>query len=972
MKWGNYLKSNLFLWLGLTLLVAVPRLTHLNGYLIVDETDRWRWANDFVIALSHGNLAGTLVGDGYPGIVPVWAETIWIMLEAARRSLSQGEWIGQAGLSLLLHQWERSEMIQWQRLPIAMFNTVLALAMIGSVWRAFGKRVALASGLLIALDPFYLSDSRVNRAEALTTGLMTLSILCWLFYAQNPRQRYVILSGFLAGLSFLTKIQAVVIIPAIVLIMLWVKPHRFLKPVRFLEIFFIWLGTACLTWFILWPAMWVTPLETLSLVYHYTTRKIGDEGINLFFWGQTYQNADPGLLFYPFVFIMRLTPLTMVGLVALGFLKSKIQSYALDSKSAILLIYIITYALIMTVGSHKQDRYLMPIFPSINILAALGLVSILEVRSKEYGVRSKSILASYSLLLTPYSLLLTSYFLLQIATIYPHHPYYYSYFNPLLGGGYTAVRTLRVGWGEGMDQVGAYLAAKPNSRELVVASRFVDNMLGFKGKVVGIGSDGRWTKADYIVLYIQQVQRRQEPSPAFFDYFQARTPEKIITIGGIDYAWIYPRPFDLPANPQISRLNSLALLGCSLEKDTLRTMIKGLKDLPGLQNKTHLENPLILQIMVTRLVGNEAKTKWAGCQVDPKFTIQAQTPGQYVESLCRLDLPSLPTDTYTLEFGVAKDSLGLIKVEPIPFPEGWQALRLTATGTLTYTAPGERFDLIARQTVPTDAHLVTRLYNKRLRLLAYDMTPTLPKSGDTVDITLYWQAMAELATPLKLEVKIADSRLISLGRHETRLPTKNWLNGAVITTRHQFRLPAELAQPLAAQLEINLRNEADVLWTATTATGQRLDQTLARLTINAPSNSRQPAEKTNTAWQNGLTLKGYHVSAHTLAPTDTLRLSLFWEARQPISQSYVIFAHLVNEQGQIIAQHDSLPNDGAYPTPWWPSGILIEDDHAMPLPATTPPGLYHLRVGFYEVDSLARLPLADERDSVLVTQIEIK
>jgi len=198
-------------------------------------------------------------------------------------------------------------------------------------------------------------------------------------------------------------------------------------------------------------------------------------------------------------------------------------------------------------------------FLSVDILATLGLVYL--------GTWLKNMLSPLSspLRVSPLSLFLTSYFLLliiQLITVLPHHPYYYSYFNPIFGGGPSAIKLLRIGWGEGMDQVGAYLAAKPNSRQLVVGSRFTHNMLGFDGELISLGEDGRWTKADYIVLYIQQVQRGLEPSPSFIKYFQTQTAEKIIRLGDIDYAWIYHIPFTVPANPQVSRISGqVALLG---------------------------------------------------------------------------------------------------------------------------------------------------------------------------------------------------------------------------------------------------------------------------------------------------------------------------------------------------------------------------------------------------------------------------
>jgi hypothetical protein len=48
------------------------------------------------------------------------------------------------------------------------------------------------------------------------------------------------------------------------------------------------------------------------------------------------------------------------------------------------------------------------------------------------------------------------------STLAWYHPYYLGYYNPLLGGGATAQRVMLVGWGEGMEQVGAWLRARPD------------------------------------------------------------------------------------------------------------------------------------------------------------------------------------------------------------------------------------------------------------------------------------------------------------------------------------------------------------------------------------------------------------------------------------------------------------------------------------------------------------------------------
>jgi hypothetical protein len=994
--------------IGLILLVAVPRLTNLNQYLIVDEADRWRWAKEFSLALEQGDLARTLVGDGYPGIVPVWLESIWIFGEAGRRSLSEGQWIGQPGLSHLLHEWDRTEYLSQQRLPIVLFNTGIALAIIWVVWRLFGRRVALVSGLLIALDPFYLSDSRVNRAEAVITGLMTLSILFLIFYYHQPRWRYVIISGLCGGLSFLTKIQALAILPivAITALLIFLKdeggrmraeklppPLNWGRGVRVGILIFggVWALAAAITWLLLWPSMWVTPQETLTLVYDYATRKVGSEGVNLFFLGQTYQDADPGLLFYPVVFFLRITPLVLLGLIGAGLRftlytvrpvfgltrqpKLPADPFTVPGNS-ILVIYVLLYSLIMTVGSHKQDRYLMPIFPSLDILAALGLVYLWLWVSNKLLARLhppvQKIIGGVALV---------GLIIAQFITVLPHHPYYYSYFNPIFGGGQTAVKSLRIGWGEGMDQVGAYLAAKPNSRDLVVSSRFTHNMLNFKGELIALGPDGRWTQADYIVLYIQQVQRRVDPSPEFIDYFMARPPEKVITIGGIDYAWIYPIPFSVPANPQISLIpGRAALLGYNWEPtQPTNQPTNQLTNQPTIRLLWQNLGLAVDQTLVARLTGVKGQSNWSLCRPEANFSQQAQTMAAYVESRCSPAIETLPPGAYSVEFGLAPAN-DLTAVELFTFPQGWDAVRITEAGTAQNTSARERLDALAQDAVPPIAVWLDRVYEGQIRLIAYRLEPAQPNPGDSLALTLYWQAVKDINQSAKLTVQLADSRSISLGRADELLhqfvrrgPDRfQWFPGQVKTTHHHFSLSPELESPLAGRIEVTLRNDAEVYLRPTTAAAEPLDDVVGRFTI-APERWPAPVdfEPVTARWQNGITLLGYTLTPDQPRAGEPLDVSLYWQTGQPIPEDYVVFVHLVNDEGQLQAQSDAIPRLGAYPTQWWLPDVAITDEHSMSLPPELPAGQFQLLVGLYRSADGVRLPLAAGNDSFPLSQVEV-
>ncbi len=991
--------------IGLLALMILTRLTALNRYIIVDEADRWRWAEEFVLALNDGDMAATLVGDGYPGIVPVWAESVWVLGEAGRRSLAEGQWIGDAGLYNLFHQWDRTEYLAQQRLPIVLLNTALALAITALVWRLFGGRVALLAGLLIALDPFYLSDSRVNRAEAVITGLMTLSVLWLIFYARTGRYRYALLSGIFGGLSFLTKIQALVMLPALGVIglliyarnarssgALWPPRREHVLPVIWLGV--VWTAAAVATWLLLWPAMWVTPLKTLALVYAYTTRKVGAEGVNLFFMGQTYSDTDPGVSFYPVVFFMRVTPLALLGLAAAAlfpWLWRKQGSAPPDRPnshgSGILLTYVLAYTLAMTFGSHKQDRYLLPVFLALDILAALGLVFAWVWLKDWWGARSQGRKVSeaqdeHATRNTQFLLgavLLTVIIGIQLIAVLPHHPYYYSYFNPLAGGGTTAAQTLRIGWGEGMDQAGAYLAAKPNAAELVVSSRFTHNMLGFPGKLISLGADDRWTKADYIVLYIQQVQRRLDPSPEFLDYFQNhRSPEKVITLGGIDYVWIYPRPFQVAANPQVSVMPDLAaLLGYSwepgkstneqidiepqirrFENSSIRLFWKNL----GLGDDWQI---------VARLVGPDGQTEVAACQTDPAFTAQARAPGAFVESVCTFAEKSLPAGLYTVEFGLRQTAAG--SVNPFLFPESWRATRITAAGSIELTPEQERLDALVSESIAANAQRVNRAYGEQIRLAAVQLEPPRPQPGDTLTVTFYWQIGRELTNSINLTVQLSDSRAISLGRDDVPLFQQGidtWSPGWVTSTQHTFTLPPELDSPLAGRIEVSLANEAKVALPPTTLTGEPLDDVVNRFTIAPP---RWPTvgeiEPVYARWENGIELSGYKLPEASPQPGDSPVVTLVWRTNRPITDDLVVFVHLVDEAGQLRAQNDAVPRAGAYPTQWWQPGNTIEDMHPLTLPPDLPPGDYSLLVGLYRSADGTRLPLESGGDTAPLAEI---
>jgi hypothetical protein len=107
---------------------------------------------------------------------------------------------------------------------------------------------------------------------------------------------------------------------------------------------------------------------------------------------------------------------------------------------------------------------------------------------------------------------------------------------------------------------------------------------------------------------------------------------------------------------------------------------------------------------------------------------------------------------------------------------------------------------------------------------------------------------------------------------------------------------------------------------------------------------------------------------------------LYWRAtnEQLLSNDYTVFVHLLDQSGQLIAQHDGEPAAGRRPTRTWQEGDLIIDTHKLQWQTEIYRGPATIAVGLYDLETLERLPaygpdgqrLADDR--VLLPEIQVR
>ena len=82
----------------------------------------------------------------------------------------------------------------------------------------------------------------------------------------------------------------------------------------------------------------------------------------------------------------------------------------------------------------------------------------------------------------------------------------------------------------------------------------------------------------------------------------------------------------------------------------------------------------------------------------------------------------------------------------------------------------------------------------------------------------------------------------------------------------------------------------------------------------------------------------------------SLSLVLYWRCLEHIEKDYTVFVHLLDAEGNILAQGDSPPVQGHYPTTTWAVGEVVRDEHPLVGPPEAVARGVRFAVGWYSAE----------------------
>lgn len=245
------------------------------------------------------------------------------------------------------------------------------------------------------------------------------------------------------------------------------------------------------------------------------------------------------------------------------------------------------------------------------------------------------------------------------------------------------------------------------------------------------------------------------------------------------------------------------------------------------------------------------------------------------------------------------------------------------------------------------------VFQNGVRLQQIAMPDTAVRPGHNLPLTLYWKINGDQQNlGYELEVVGPDGAILRQQSGPPGAPwLANWPDGLYLGERTSLYFPPE-TEPGTYRLRWRLLAEGETVRGRPFWRPWHSEQvTAGSVTVQPwPLETELPEEINvleDARFGERIALAGYDWSRPSAG---TMTVTLYWRATAVPQENYFSFIHLVNEQGDIVAQKGFVPAEGLRPTKGWRAGEMITDPYTLELPPDLPPGTYELRVGLYRPD----------------------
>jgi 4-amino-4-deoxy-L-arabinose transferase-like glycosyltransferase len=331
-----------------------------------------------------------------------------------------------------------------------------------------------------------------------------------------------------------------------------------------------------------------------------------------------------------------------------------------------------------------------------------------------------------------------------------------------------------------------------------------------------------------------------------------------------------------------------------------------------------------------------------------------------VASHGRLLFPALPAAVTFLAIGIAQ-LLSLARLPRRAAP--WGALPFAVVAAITplvAIAPAYQPPFInglPAQAIPAQMGMAPFA-----EVIGYRMTPDTARPGDTVRVAVYLRALQPTTSDYLLSTQLYGRDNTPLARFDTftgggLLPSSTWQPGQMWVDEMDMRIPEDAATPALLRLQFSLFStyHGDFA-TNIDATGKAGSPLFDGTTLLPPIQPLQPGVVT---FGNTVALRRIEGEGSALRAGKPYTLTLNWLPLAPAQQDATIFVHLIDAQGRLVAQSDSPPDAGQFPSTRWQQGAAFAETRVLNVPADAPAGGYRLSIGLYDPQTGERWPAKD-------------